>query len=175
MTLGSYLEYEGRPAVQFEWVYPHSLHDVWRAVSEGSQLSQWFPATVALEPRVGGLVTFSGDPYADDSSGVVLVFDPPRGLAFSWLEDELHFQLEPIEEGHCRLTLTNVLADPAAAARNAAGWSVCIAELDKLIAGRRVDGPHSAAAAEAGQHYYDAYVEAGLPSGAAIPTPVPPD
>jgi hypothetical protein len=46
---------------------------------------------------------------------------------------------------------------------------VCLAELDKQVDGRPVDGPHSDTAEE-WQPYYDAYVVAGVPSGAKIPT-----
>lgn len=169
MSLGSYVEHDGRPAVRFVRDYPHPITDVWAAVSDGPRLSQWFPATVTLEPRVGGRVTFSGDPHTEGTVGVVLILDPPRRLAFTWSEDELHFELDATDEGHCRLTMTNVLADRDAAARNAAGWTVCLAELAKLIAGRPVDGPHSSAA-DPWQPLYDAYRERGMPSGAEIPS-----
>jgi hypothetical protein len=87
---------------------------------------------------------------------------------FTWGDDELYFDLEPVGTGHCRFTLINVLHDRAAAARNAAGWSVCLAELDKVLAGRHAEGPHSASA-QPWQPLYDAYIAAGLPSGAEIP------
>jgi hypothetical protein len=61
-----------------------------------------------------------------------------------------------------------VLDQRDAAARQAAGWHVCLAELDKLIADRQPDGPHSDTA-QPWQPHYDAYVAAGLPSGAKIP------
>ena len=66
------------------------------------------------------------------------------------------------------LTLTNVRDARDAAARNAAGWAVCLAELGKLLAGRTADGPHSATA-ESWQEHYDSYVAQGLPSGAFVP------
>lgn len=95
--------------------------------------------------------------------------DPPRNLAFTWAEDELHFDLDPVGSEHCQLTLTNVLHNRDAAVRNAAGWSVCLGELDQHIAGEQTDGPHSDSAAP-WQPYYDAYLAAGLPSGAEIAT-----
>jgi uncharacterized protein YndB with AHSA1/START domain len=158
MDLGTYLEYNGRPAVRFERTYPHPIDRVWAAVSEPEGLAGWFPSKVEIEARAGGTITFSGDAKLDDATGVVLAFDPPRRLSFTWGADELHFELEPVGRGRCRLVLINVLGDRSAAARNAAGWSVCLAELDKVLA-----------ESVTWQDYYDAYVATGMPSGAPIP------
>lgn len=170
MDLGTYIQYDGRPAVRFERTFPHPPERVWRAISEPSELAQWFPSAVRMETRPGGTITFSADPHMEDTSGRVLVYDPPHRLAFTWESDELHLTLEPAGEGHCRLTLINVLSDRSTAARNAAGWSVCLAELDKIIAGQPGDGPHSPTATP-WQPLYQAYIAAGLPHGAPIPTP----
>ena len=166
--LGTYLEHEGRPAVRFVRTYPHPIGRVWSAVSDPAELVRWFPSAVELEPRVGGAVAFSGDPCTDGTTGVVLVYDPPRRLSFTWFTDELHLSLEPAEDGGCRLTLVNVLDDRETAARNAGGWHVCLAELDKWLEGVPSRGPHSEDT-EPWEPVYRAYVEAGLPSCAEIP------
>jgi uncharacterized protein YndB with AHSA1/START domain len=167
---GTYIEHDGRPAVRFVRTYPHSIDRVWAAVTNPDELRHWFPAEVVVDLRVGGIITFSGDPHADDQTGTVLACDPPRRLAFTWADDELHFELEPLGESACRFTLINVLHERDTAARNGAGWHVCLAELGKVVAGDRADGPHSASATP-WQPLYDAYVAAGVPSGAEIPSP----
>jgi len=167
--LGTYLEYEGRPAVRFVRTYAHPAARVWAAVSEPGELAKWFPSGVQIESRVGGTVSFSDDPYMEDTRGVVLAYDPPRRLAFSWGDDELHFLVDPVDDSHCRLTLINVLDDRSAASRNAAGWTVCLGELDKWLAGRPVAGPHSADV-EPFEPIYDAYKAAGMPWGAEVPS-----
>jgi uncharacterized protein YndB with AHSA1/START domain len=164
---GSFLEMDGRPAVRFVRTYPHPVERVWRAVSDPAELVRWFPSEVAIEPREGGAVRFSGDPHLDDGAGVVLVWDPPTRLAFTWGSDELHLTLEPAGTG-CRLTLVNVLDDRSAAARNASGWYVCLAELVKLLDGVPSAGPHSADT-EPWEPVYRAHLQAGLPSGAPVP------
>ncbi|MGH3630113.1 MAG: SRPBCC family protein [Sciscionella sp.] len=169
MDRGSYLEHEGRPAVRFERIYPHPITRVWDAVARPDGLARWFPSTVDLEGRVGGTISFFDDPNTAPSTGTVLVFDPPEHLAFTWADNELHVDLEAIDDDHTRLILTDVLAARDEAARNAAGWTVCLGELDKQLAGQRSEGPHSATAA-AWQPIYDDYVAAGMPSGADIPT-----
>ncbi|MDQ1486594.1 MAG: hypothetical protein QOJ62_2287 [Actinomycetota bacterium] len=168
MDLGTYIEYRGRPAVRFQRAYPRPAERVWTAITEPDELAHWFPSNVTIEPRAGGTVEFSGDPNMPATTGRVLIFEPPHRLAFSWGGDELHFQIEPTGDDSCELTLINVLEARDAAARNAAGWSVCLAELDKHLGGISTDGPHSASA-EPWPRYYEAYLAAGVPSGAAVP------
>jgi uncharacterized protein YndB with AHSA1/START domain len=165
---GTYVELDGRPAVRFERRFPHSAERVWAAVSEPAELAHWFPSQVDVEPRAGGRITFSGDPNMPPSSGDVLAYDPPRRLAFTWGADELHLTIEPDGPDACTLTLVNVLEARDTAARNAAGWAVCLAELDKQLGGAAADGPHSGTA-EPWKEHYDAYVAAGVPAGASIP------
>jgi uncharacterized protein YndB with AHSA1/START domain len=169
MDLGTYVEHNGRPAVRFERTYTHSIDRVWAAVSDPAEMAHWFPFSVTIEARAGGAITFAGNPHTEEFAGVILTYDPPRHLAFTWGQDALYFDLEPVGNEHCRLTLINILEDRTTAARNAAGWSVCLGELDKLIEGRRAEGPHSAGA-EPWQGYYETYIASGMPSGAAIPT-----
>lgn len=168
MDRGTYIEYDGRPAVRFQRTYPHPIERVWAAVTEPDELSHWFPCAVQMEPRAGGTIEFSDDPNMQPRSGTVLVFDPPRRFAFSWAGDELHFGLAAVGNSDCRLTLINILEARNTAARNAAGWTVCLAELDKHLRGAAADGPHSDTA-EPWRGHYDAYVADGMPSGAEIP------
>jgi uncharacterized protein YndB with AHSA1/START domain len=166
---GRYLELDGRPAVRFVRTYRHPVERVWAAVTEPDQLAKWFPSAVEFEPRVGGAVVFRGDPHMANAPGVVIGFDPPTHFAFSWGEDEVHLDLENVADNQCQLTLTDMLAEPNTAARNAAGWTVCLGELGKLIASEPSDGPHSAANMAQFAPTYDGYVAAGMPSGAPIP------
>ncbi|GAA5136486.1 SRPBCC family protein [Pseudonocardia adelaidensis] len=168
MDRGTFVDLDGRPAVRFERTYSHPPERVWSAITEPAELAHWFPATVSLEHRVGGTIEFTGDPNIDPGSGTVLEFDPPRRLAYTWGRDELHFRLEPTDDGGCTVTFFDVLEARDAAARNAAGWTVCLVELGKHVSGAVADGPHSATA-EPWQPQYDDYVAAGMPAGAPIP------
>ncbi|MFC7381683.1 SRPBCC family protein [Sphaerisporangium rhizosphaerae] len=168
MDLGTSIEHRGRPAVRFERVYDHPVERVWEAVATPGGLAHWFPSAVELEPHAGGKITFSGDPNLETMTGTVVTFEPPRRLAFTWGGDELHFYLEPAGDHGCRLTLVNVLERADTAARNAAGWTVCLAELDKHLAGAAAGGPHSDTALPWRQ-VYEAHVSSGMPSGAPIP------
>ena len=167
--LGTYIEHQGRPAIRFVRTYPHPVERVWCAITDSEELRAWFPSAVTLEQRVGGTITFSFDPNTEDSTGTVLLCEPPYRLAYTWDGDELHYELEAIGEGQCRLTFVNVLHERNTAARNGAGWAVCFAELDRALAGHPAAGPH-AETATPWQPIYEAYVAAGVPSGAPIPS-----
>lgn len=168
MDVGTYVEIEGRPAVRFQRSYNHPVQRLWTAITDPDELPHWFPSKVAMKPEVGGTIEFSGD--GPPSSGTILVYEPPTRLAYSWGENELRFELEPLGEHSCRLTLIEVLSAKNIAARDAAGWTVCLAELDKHVAGDPAAGPHSGTA-ESWREHYDRYVAEGMPSGAEIPKP----
>ena len=164
---GTYLEADGRPAVRFRRTYPHPVEKVWAAVSTPAGLKNWFPGRVTLEPRVDGAMSFDMDPHAPAGTGRVLVWDPPRRFSFTWYDNEVHLELEPVDGG-CVLTLTDRLDTEDSAARNGAGWHVCLGELTKHLDGVPDTDPHSGGAT-AWQPLYEAYVAAGLPAGAEIP------
>lgn len=156
------------PAVRIEHPLLHAAERVWAALTVPAESARWFPSTLTVEPRVGGTVTFAGDPNTPDSAGTVLAYDSQQHLAFSWGTNELHFDLTAVSPEECLLVLTDVLTHESEAARNAAGWHVCFAPLDRHLSGEDADGPHSASA-PSWQQAYDRCVELGLPSGAPIP------
>ncbi len=168
---GTYLTLDdGRPAVRFSRIYDHPVDRVWQFVTDPDELERWFPSRAEIELRPGGMVRFSGDPHMADSTGRVIAVDAPRHLSFEWGGDELHFDLEEAENKRTRLTLTNVLTAEDSAARNGAGWEVCLAALDARARGERAAGPHAGTDAP-WQELYAAYVAAGAPSGAPVPGP----
>ena len=97
--------------------------------------------------------TFPGGEM-DPMDGSVVELDSPRRFAFLWGKELLRFELAPAGEG-TRLTLTHLISNADEAARNAAGWHVC---LDKLGAVESDWEP-----------LYEEYQRRGLPAGAVIP------
>ncbi len=163
MTDGTYLEIDGRPALRFERHYPHPVARVWALVTEPDELATWFPARVAYEHlTVDAPVhySFDGDPTV--MTGRVLAADPPVRLGLDWAGDELWFDLSATDDG-THLRFTTILAERDTAARNAAGWDVC---LDAL--GTPAGAPTSTPTAD-WRARYDAYLAAGVPSGAVVP------
>jgi uncharacterized protein YndB with AHSA1/START domain len=159
---GSFVTVGDRPAVRFERRLDHPVDAVWRAVTQPSELAHWFPASVEIDgPRLRFTHT---DAAAPPSEGEILHLDPPHRFAFTWGDERLEIELEPDGDG-CRLTFTHVLSTREQAARDAAGWHVC---LDRLAAGGGA-APTAEPTSEWREHYAE-YRRRGLPAGAPVPS-----
>jgi uncharacterized protein YndB with AHSA1/START domain len=119
-----------RPAVRLDRELPDRPEAVWRALVDPQELKRWFPAEIVTERwEVGATLTFVFPDHPEYTmTGTVLELDEPRLLAYTWGEETLRFELTPTASGGTRLVLVDELA-PGIAARNAAGWQLC---LDRL-------------------------------------------
>ena len=101
----------------------------------------------------------------------MLAFVPPSLLALRWADDVLRFELEPAEDGGpgCVLRLEVTVAEHGKAARDGAGWHVC---LDRLCADLADDdtAPISAPA-PSWPEVHAVYVEHFGPEAAAVGPP----
>jgi uncharacterized protein YndB with AHSA1/START domain len=116
--------------IRFTRRLPHRPEKVWRAITDDEHIAAWFPSTIEGDRVPGAKLRFdfSDDPNAPDGmvlDGEVLEADPPRAFAFRWGDDELRFELEPDGDGTL-LTLTDTFDELGKAARDAAGWHVCL-------------------------------------------------
>jgi uncharacterized protein YndB with AHSA1/START domain len=165
---GTYETIDGKPAVRFERRYPHPVERVWGAVTDPAQLAQWFPNTVEVDLCEGGRMHFEfPDGEMEPLEGSVTELDPPRRFSFTWGDEHLHIELEPDGDG-CRMRFTHVLSTREQAARDAAGWHVCLDRLEQLLAGAAGEAPGPEPTSEWGEHY-EAYQRRGLPAGAPVP------
>lgn len=133
MTTDSLITTGARPAVRLVRNLADPPEVVWRSITDRDQLRAWFPCDVIVEGgewKDGAAITFEfpSDVIDMTLSGEVLEVDPPRRLAFTWGEETLRFELTP-HTGGTQLVLIDEL--PAGfAARNAAGWEVCLDRLE---------------------------------------------
>ena len=165
---GTYETIDGRPAVHFERRYPHPIERVWRAVTEPAELEHWFPSSVQLDLREGGAMTFTFREHEiEPMQGRVTELDPPRRFWFLWGEEELRLELDPDGDG-CRLRFTHLLSAREQAARDAAGWHVCLDRLERLVAGAGAEAPGAEPTDEWSERYA-AYQRRGVPAGARVP------
>jgi uncharacterized protein YndB with AHSA1/START domain len=164
---GAYQELDGEPTITFRRTFPHRVTDVWAAITDPARLAAWFPTSVEFAVlRPGSPIDFR---FADDAypplQGEFREVQAPQELSFTWGEDVLTFQLAEAHDGDaCTLTFTVVLDAAAKAARDGAGWDVCLDRLAGTLAGRPHDG-------DGWRDYYARYQAAGLPAAAEIPTP----
>ena len=90
----------------------------------------WFPTTIEGERRCRGASALrlprvgEGEPF----DGEMLAFVPPSLMELRWADDVLRFELEPDGPG-CMLRLTVTFPEHGKAARDAAGWHVCLDQL----------------------------------------------
>jgi uncharacterized protein YndB with AHSA1/START domain len=164
---------EGGVALRFERQLAHPPERVWRALTERAQLDAWHPTPFELEPERGGVVSFAPPPQVPSMpDGEVLEFDPPRTLAYTWFEDSLRWELHPRADG-CLLVLTHRFCDRFKAARDGAGWHVCLRwlgrHLEGVASGRSEDdGGVPAGWRELNEEYLQRF---GIPPERATPPP----
>jgi len=120
----SILRYERRLA--------HPRHRVWRAIVEDAELAAWFPTTIEGPRHAGAVLHFSfrqGEGQSFD--GEMLAFVPPSLMELRWADDVLRFELEPCGDGgdETILRLRVTFPEHGKAARDAAGWDVCLEQL----------------------------------------------
>ena len=147
---------DGTAAVRFERRLPHPPERVWRAITDAEDLAAWFPDTIEGEFGPDAEVRFPkfvemGLP----SVGKVTEFDPPRLLAYTWGPSALRFELEPDGDG-CRLVFTDAVPREETA-KNAAGWEVCLADLEARLAGEDAAGRSDESWSELHEHYADRF------------------
>jgi uncharacterized protein YndB with AHSA1/START domain len=129
-------ERDGEVALRFERQIAHRAERVWRALTEPSELSAWHPTPFTLDPLRGGPVRYVPRPELPAmEDGEVLEHDPPRLLAYTWFEDRLRWELHEHGAG-CLLVLTHTFADRFKAARDGAGWHVCLWWLMRDLEGK---------------------------------------
>ncbi len=111
----------------------HPQQKVWRAITEDADLAAWFPTTIEGARRAGAPLRFSfREGEAAPFDGEMLAFVPPSLMELRWADDVLRFELEPGSDpasSACILRLTVTFPEHGKAARDAAGWHVCLEQL----------------------------------------------
>ncbi len=121
-----------KPVLRFERFLPRPIEDVWRAVTDPAEMRAWFPTRIEIDRWEPGakLTHHFDDPSVPSLPGTVLECSEPHRLVFTWGDDTIGFELSAVEGG-TGFVLTEELG-ASRAARNAAGWEVC---LERLVAG----------------------------------------
>jgi len=174
---------DGRTTLSFERHYRHSVERVWVAVTEPSEMAAWFPSLVIGDRVVGAELIFdddarraadraAGEPTRDDGPwvrGTVLAYDPPTLFEFTWGGERLRIELTPDGDG-TRMVFTQVLSHPSVAARNGAGWHMCLTGLDAMLAPDDQPGSSASASGDGWEKVYDDYLQRMGPA-LGVPSP----
>src|SRR5580698_5836320 len=135
--LGTLERGQDEVTVRFARHLPHPPEKVWRALTQAGHLAAWFPTTIDGELVSGSALRFRfREVNIAPMDGLVLSADPPKLLEFTWGDERLRFELAADGTG-TRLGFSASFADLAKAARDAAGWHVCLDQLALAVAGQQ--------------------------------------
>jgi uncharacterized protein YndB with AHSA1/START domain len=121
---------DGRSVLRYRRRLHHPQQLVWRALTEDGHLAAWFPTTIEGRRLAGAPLRFSfrrGE--AEPFDGEMLAFEPPSLMELRWADDVLRFELEPDGAGSV-LHLIVTFPERGKAARDGAGWHVCLERLE---------------------------------------------
>jgi uncharacterized protein YndB with AHSA1/START domain len=133
LSWGSYED--GGAAVRFTRFLFAPVERVWAYVADADLRAAWFYGG-QFDPVVGGEVAF-----ADDISGVVTAYEPPRLFAFTWVHptwdnarSDVRIEVAPAGPGTI-LTLTHTRMAGKDRLLNAGGWHAHLAALTAHLVG----------------------------------------
>jgi len=125
------------PLLRYERRFAHPPESVWQALTVPQRLAAWFPTTIEGTLEAGAPLRFA---FPDEIAippmeGRVLAVEAPRLLEFQWGPDTVRFALHGDVAG-TRLVLTVALDTLGKAARDGAGWHVCLEQLAASLDGQ---------------------------------------
>lgn len=128
--------------IQKEQQFKHPIAKVWKAISEGAEISKWF-IKADFEPKVGYNYKFEHDNTI--ISGTVLAANPVHELIYTWVlsgtdvKTTVKWQLTENESGTLlqleHSDIENYSGDTAIKMFNqySGGWDACMLELIKYL------------------------------------------
>jgi hypothetical protein len=136
--LGSILHEGGGHVMRFERHLKHQREKVWRAITESEQLAHWMPCDIVGDRRSGADIQLPFWPahvakYGLESTpildGKIEIWDPPSIFEWWWSTDRLRWELEETGDGTLLRFTTWLGPDGPGAAKAAAGYHMCLANL----------------------------------------------
>lgn len=141
-AMGSVVRDGERIGLRFVRRFAQPPERVWSAITESDQLRHWMPCDIVGARRAGAEVSLPFWPAVAQKyqleqtsfPGRIEVWDPPAVFQWVWGGDVLRFELEETSDG-TRMTFCTWLESPdrVAAADNAGGYHVCLANLRLLL------------------------------------------
>jgi uncharacterized protein YndB with AHSA1/START domain len=139
---------EGDDAGQRRWTLvfarelDHPPQRVWRALTDPAELSAWAPFDASRDLAGTGpaVLTMAGARQPGAAAALAAEVgsaETARSLEYTWGDDLLRWELEPIAGG-TRLTLFHTVSDRQWLSQTAAGWHICLDVASHHLAGTPV-------------------------------------
>jgi uncharacterized protein YndB with AHSA1/START domain len=158
---------DNRWRLRFTRPLSQSPETVWRAITEADHLEAWFPQRIVGDWIVGAPLRFeSRNGEFPPFDGQVIAYEPGSMVQFRWGTDVIRLEVVPTGSG-CTLTLLDTIDDLGKAARDGAGWHVCLEALEGHMAGS--DSPE--AGGDRWSDVHAGYVEKFGPEAATMGPP----
>jgi uncharacterized protein YndB with AHSA1/START domain len=135
MGEGELTRYGERWQLRFERSTAHPPEKVWRAITEPEQMRAWFPDEMEGERRAGARLHFVSREMEMSFEGEMLAYDPPSLMEFLWGTDTIRIEVRAEGAGSL-VVLVDTFDEVGKAARDCAGWHVCLDALAAHLDGR---------------------------------------
>ena len=166
MTYGTLHQTDAGPQLRFVRQLGHPPAKVWLALTSAEHLSAWFPHTVVVDEWKPGAPLHFTLVRGDSFDGEVIEVEEERVLEFRWGTDYIRFELVPDGDG-TQLTLIDTMDELGKAARDGAGWHVCLDQLERHLDATSTDESMP----DQWRRVHAAYVEQFGPEASAIGPP----
>jgi uncharacterized protein YndB with AHSA1/START domain len=124
---------DGLWQLRFTRELAHPVEKVWRAITEPEHLAAWFPTTIDGDRAAGAPLRFTfPQNQAPPMNGEMLAYEPQSLMELRWGPDVVRIELRPVGDG-TELTLLDTLEARGKAARDGAGWHVCLNALEASL------------------------------------------
>ncbi|KQL54329.1 activator of Hsp90 ATPase 1 family protein [Heyndrickxia shackletonii] len=126
----------------FKRLLPHTVQEVWAALTENDKLVKWFSNLQVTDLRKDGTIKF----HMNDGSGKSIdmrITDYEKGsvLEYEWGEGSVRFELSPQSE-ECLLVLSDIFPTTTDhTAKDIAGWHICLDVFTALLDGVSMEFP----------------------------------
>jgi len=138
---------DGRKLIKYTRELKHSPEKVWRAITETSELTAWFPE-LKLEKLLGGdaILDFSDGecPPAESNPEdvdycTVTEFDPPRLLEYRGPTEEHRWEINPSDDGCILVFITTLPHGQRIQNSVACGWHYKIDAMEWSLNGKNFE------------------------------------
>lgn len=129
--------------VVFERLLPYNVMTVWESLTNPAKLAIWFMEVEMDLVEGGKMIIRFPDEAKTETFGKITRLEPGRVFEFVWEEELVKWELEPMGDAQCLLTLTHSRIPEEFVKSAPAGWHIMLQHLEEALNGRTEPYPFS--------------------------------